>query len=460
MRVAITVDEGQTQHPYVEALEREQESLGRDLARGVRVGRRAGLVFANQAASRGAVDQASAREDEALDRGVSGGVGETLRAEVVDLVRLLSRGAAKEGRAVDHRVDALHRPRQRVGLQEVTLHELDAMRPERSGTCQVADQSTHLTAPLNEPSRESTSDLACRTGYENLHAQNLSIARRPGLEESDQLAPDVSGHQTPPVLASALLSDRVLPSMATASAVAALSLHECAHDVPLVAIPRPEISLVVRFGPSARNGLDMHAMGVRERAHRKLVPGGLRTVVARLQLGAHEAVLGAAASEIAGRVVALEGLWGERATGQLADRIARASTPADAAAVLDSAIAGRLAVADVRSDRVQLALDAARGLTSASVTAVAAKLGVSERHLRRVFRETLGLGPKTYAKLARFHRALRAAQDDTRATWASIAVAAGYYDQAHLNAEFRTIAGATPRALLGELRAAPSVVEA
>jgi hypothetical protein len=36
-------------------------------------------------------------------------------------------------------------------------------------------------------------------------------------------------------------------------------------------------------------------------------------------------------------------------------------------------------------------------------------------------------------------------------------VAAGYYDQAHLIAEFRAIAGVTPRALLGEIHAAASV---
>jgi AraC-like DNA-binding protein len=95
-------------------------------------------------------------------------------------------------------------------------------------------------------------------------------------------------------------------------------------------------------------------------------------------------------------------------------------------------------------------------LTSANVSAVAVDLGVSERHLRRVFRETVGVSPKAFAKLKRFHRALRVAREDGRASWASIAAAAGYYDQAHLIAEVRAIAGATPRALLGELRAAPS----
>jgi transcriptional regulator GlxA family with amidase domain len=86
------------------------------------------------------------------------------------------------------------------------------------------------------------------------------------------------------------------------------------------------------------------------------------------------------------------------------------------------------------------------------VNAVAVDLGVSERHLRRVFLETVGVSPKAFAQLARFHRALRAARQHAPASWTSIAVAAGYYDQAHLIGEFRAIAGVTPRALLDELR--------
>jgi AraC-like DNA-binding protein len=64
------------------------------------------------------------------------------------------------------------------------------------------------------------------------------------------------------------------------------------------------------------------------------------------------------------------------------------------------------------------------------------------------------VGPKAFARLARFHRALSAARDDRHASWARIAAATGYYDQAHLIDEFRTIAGVTPRALLGELELA------
>jgi AraC-like DNA-binding protein len=257
--------------------------------------------------------------------------------------------------------------------------------------------------------------------------------------------------------ATAAHPSRVAPGAPTASAVASLFVDECDRDMLRVAIPRPQIQLVVRFGPSARGGLDVHALGVRTTVHRKLIRRGQRAVAARLHLGAPEAVLGVRASAVAGRIVALEELWGDAATERLRDRLADARDSVGAAAILESAIAERLVNADRRRFGAQLALDAADRLTSASVRAVAVDLGVSERHLRRVFRDTVGVSPKEFAKLARFHRALRAAREDTHASWASVAVAAGYYDQAHLIAEFRAIAGVTPRALLGELRAAVSV---
>jgi AraC-like DNA-binding protein len=239
--------------------------------------------------------------------------------------------------------------------------------------------------------------------------------------------------------------------------VAALFVDECDRDVVRVSMPRAEVHLVVRFGPSARSGLDVHAFGLRQTVHRKLIRGGQRTLMARLHLGATEAVLGVSASAMAGRIVVLDQLWGDGATRQLSDRLADARGMADAAAILESAIAQRLVMASGRCARAQLALDATDRLVSANVNAVAVDLGVSERHLRRVFRETVGVSPKAFAKLTRFHRALRVAREDGEASWASVAAAAGYYDQAHLIAEFRAIAGVTPRALLSELRAAPSV---
>jgi AraC-like DNA-binding protein len=242
-----------------------------------------------------------------------------------------------------------------------------------------------------------------------------------------------------------------------ASAVAALFVDERNGDTRGVAIPRPEVHLVVRFGPATRRGLDVHALGGRQRLHRKLLPSG-RTVTARLRLGLAEAVLGVSASAMVGRAISLEDLWSDAMTRRLFDRLADARSTSEAAATLDGAIAERFASArERRGPGIQLALDAADRLTSASVSTVAADLGVSERHLRRVFRETTGLGPKAFAKVMRFRRAVRDARKERHPSWAGIAAAAGYYDQAHLITEFRAIAGVTPQALLGELRCAHSI---
>ena len=271
-------------------------------------------------------------------------------------------------------------------------------------------------------------------------------------------------NQTRPVQASAAHHARIAPSASTASALSALFTYDCDRDSPGVVIPRPELQLVVRFGPSSRNGLDVHAFGARQRVHRKLIRRGQRSVTARLALGAPEAVLGVPASEMAGRIVALEDLWGDVAARRLCARLAEARDMAAAAGVLESAIAERIAAANGkgkgrRPARAELAVAAAERLTgsSGSVYAVAEELGVSERQLRRVFRETVGVSPKAFARIARFQRALGAAREEARAGWASIAAGAGYYDQAHLIAEFRAIAGVTPRVLVGELRGAAGI---
>jgi AraC-like DNA-binding protein len=86
----------------------------------------------------------------------------------------------------------------------------------------------------------------------------------------------------------------------------------------------------------------------------------------------------------------------------------------------------------------------------APIGALASELGWSHRRLIARFREGIGLAPKTAARVLRFDRAvtaLRASPD----TLAAIAFDCGYFDQAHLNREFRELAGTTPTAFVGAL---------
>jgi len=243
---------------------------------------------------------------------------------------------------------------------------------------------------------------------------------------------------------------------ANATALAELSVGQLGRGVRGLVMPRPEVHLAVRFGSPA-GLLDVHALGGLQRVRRKLLGSEQRVVMARLQLGGAEAVLGVPDAAIAGRIVALEELWGNTATQRLLDQLAEARDTVAAAAILERSIAERCAVAPGHRESTRLVLDAADRLASESVNAVAVALGVSDRHLRRVFRETIGVSPKAFAKVTRFRRAVRAARAGGHASWAAIAAETGYYDQAHLISEFRAIAGVTPRALLAELRAAQSL---
>lgn len=257
---------------------------------------------------------------------------------------------------------------------------------------------------------------------------------------------------------SAVAEHRRVPARApTSPLVSTLLVVACEDDTPVMAVPRPEPQIVARFGPSVHAGLEVHALGAGLTVRRKDGGPGHGAIVARFRLGTSTTALGASASDVANRIVPLEELWGPAATGRLLDRLGAARDVDDAARILDRAIAERVAEARVDA-HVRLALHAAHRLAESSVSAVADALAVSERHLRRIFQDAIGVSPKTYSRLTRFHRAVRAARRGGAVNWADIAADAGYYDQAHLIAEFRAIAGASPRAFINELSTALSLV--
>src|SRR5258708_8290071 len=74
-------------------------------------------------------------------------------------------------------------------------------------------------------------------------------------------------------------------------------------------------------------------------------------------------------------------------------------------------------------------------------------LGVTARHLRRAFTESVGIGPKEFARTVRLQRAVQTAAA-TSNDWGQIAADAGYYDQAHLISDFRELVGLTPGAFV------------
>ncbi|MHB1568605.1 MAG: helix-turn-helix domain-containing protein [Solirubrobacteraceae bacterium] len=81
---------------------------------------------------------------------------------------------------------------------------------------------------------------------------------------------------------------------------------------------------------------------------------------------------------------------------------------------------------------------------------LAAELGCSRRYLTSRFSAELGIAPKAVARQLRF-AAVRERLTCAPKRLAEIASVAGYYDQAHLNRDFRAPAGITPTEFVARL---------
>ena len=104
---------------------------------------------------------------------------------------------------------------------------------------------------------------------------------------------------------------------------------------------------------------------------------------------------------------------------------------------------------------VRLVLDGA--LDNATEAQLGERLGVSARHLRRLFAAHLGVTPDGLARSARAHFARRLL-DDTDLTMVEIALATGFGSVRQLNRDCQAIFRASPRALRARRRKADRLV--
>ncbi len=168
-------------------------------------------------------------------------------------------------------------------------------------------------------------------------------------------------------------------------------------------------------------------------------------------LGAHM-LFGVAMHELSSKLVLpLDDVLGVEAS-ELVERLACTPKWSARFAILDRFINERARRARRPSPDVEWAwrrLRATGGLLP--VGELARELGCSRRHLIARFREQVGPAPKTAARLVRFQRTVRLLERDDGGRFAEIAQRCGYYDQAHMNREFRELAGAAPGEFVARL---------
>ena len=165
--------------------------------------------------------------------------------------------------------------------------------------------------------------------------------------------------------------------------------------------------------------------------------------------GGMHALLGVDLQQLSGQVLTVAE-YGDEGLQQL-DRIFKQTPRAeDISGLLDAFFLGHLPHKEdtnyTRLRKVIAACDAAKGNISAAEMASVACLG--ERQFLRVFRNYVGVPPKQFIRLRRFHKALQAMQRQASAgipiDLMSIALQHGYYDLSHMALEFQQMGCVSP----------------
>jgi len=208
----------------------------------------------------------------------------------------------------------------------------------------------------------------------------------------------------------------------------------------------PDGGVDVLFSALSGGACTAHVFGLKTRPLFVPNPEARDNVALRLRPGAAARLFRLPAHALADEAPELRELVGTRADA-LCARVRDARDARERGAAIEAAFAewsGALRAPDEDDallHRMVLALRRTRGTVRIAALADAERVGV--RRLERLFRARVGVGPKAYARIVRFHaayRALAAGADPLDA-----ALAHGYFDHAHLCRDFRELAGAPPR---------------
>ncbi|MGW0708216.1 helix-turn-helix domain-containing protein [Streptomyces sp. NPDC002643] len=192
-------------------------------------------------------------------------------------------------------------------------------------------------------------------------------------------------------------------------------------------------------------------VGVEDRPAICVHPGGQEAIrVEFTPLGAYR-LFGMPMSELTNLAVRIEDVLGPDA-GRLVERLAAMPDWAGRFDLLDAALLARLGGGPEPAPEVGHAWRLLTGSAGVvPIARIAAEVGWSQGYLIRRFTQQIGLTPKASARVLRFRHAVAMLGRGT-ASLTEISTACGYYDQAHLNREFRAIAGTTPGRMIAARR--------
>jgi AraC-like DNA-binding protein len=202
-------------------------------------------------------------------------------------------------------------------------------------------------------------------------------------------------------------------------------------------LPHPNVHYVVEAGLTA-------IYGVHTRRYVRTLEGQSRAFGIKFKAGGFRSFYEKPVSELMDRHVPAAAIFGAHAeqfesSVSATDSLDAMISAAETLLLAHPSLADPQ-VATASSLVAQIAAD--RSLTT--VDALVELSGLNKRSLQRLFHNYVGVHPKWVINRYRLHEVVAQLQAGAPAAWSELALALGYFDQAHFIRDFRHLVGRTP----------------
>jgi AraC-like DNA-binding protein len=202
-------------------------------------------------------------------------------------------------------------------------------------------------------------------------------------------------------------------------------------------LPHPNIHVVFENDSAV-------VSGIQTRKFSRLLEGRSQVFGIKFQPGGFRPFLKSSVSSLADSTVPANRIFG-KAVDALTTMLASSRKESEKVSAANAFFRARLPGPD---DTIALAGQlVARILAEPNIKTVndlATLTGISKRSLQRLFNDYVGASPKWVIRRYRLHELIEKFDSRAQPNWAQLALDLGYFDQAHLINDFKSIVGYTP----------------
>jgi len=213
-------------------------------------------------------------------------------------------------------------------------------------------------------------------------------------------------------------------------------LRGCAPHIAET-LPHPNIHVVFEKDNAV-------VSGIQTRKFSRLLEGRSQVFGIKFKPGGFRPLLRSSVSSLADSTVPAKRIFG-KAVDALTTMLASSGKESEKVSAANAFFRARLPEPD---DTIRLAGQlVARIFAEPNIKTVndlATSTGISKRSLQRLFNDYVGASPKWVIRRYRLHELLEKFDSRRQPNWAQLAIDLGYFDQAHLINDFKSLVGYTP----------------